>query len=118
MVYTYDYRSAGLKPKLPDNIRRQANQALIRKGFGGKARFTKIGQALNVAFKVLGDFGIEPDTTLNADLFRGDNGHRGLDIAWSNPEDSFSPMSIQNSMLALQWTKMDNGQYEIIAYLS
>lgn len=104
--------------RLDNSVRQQANRDLIRSGLDGNGRFQKIGQALNVAFKVLEKYGIEPDEVLSADRHRAPSGTWPIDLAFSNPEDSFSPVSIRNSVLHLSWTQMDNGMYEVVAYLS
>jgi hypothetical protein len=44
-------------------------------------------------------------------------GRMMIDLAFTNPEDSFSPTDISNSALAFQWYELGNGQYEVVAYL-
>jgi len=102
--------------RLDPSTRRKANQALQRKGFDGNDRFRSQGEGVNVAFAVLADFGIEPDQVITANNLR--SGNRGIELAWSNPDDPFSPVNITNSVLHFAWTEMDNGRFEIIAYLS
>jgi hypothetical protein len=101
---------------LDSSTRRKANAALRRKGFDGNGRFRTKGQAINLAFGVLADFGIEAGEVITAD--RLGSGVRGIELAWTNPEDSFSPVDIPNSVLHFAWTEMDNGLYEVVAYLS
>lgn len=103
--------------KLESTIRRQANQALIRKGLDGNGRFQKIGQALSTAFRVLGEFGIDPDEVLSADRHRAPSGTWPIRLAFSNPNDSFSPVPIRNSVLHFAWTDL-GGKFEVVAYLS
>lgn len=103
--------------KLDRSVRQQANRDLIRKGLDGNGRFTKIGQALGVAFRVLGAYGIDPDEVLSADRHRAEAGTWPIRLAFSNPEDSFSPVSIKNSVLHFAWTKLGD-RYEVVAYLS
>ena len=104
--------------KMDRTTKRMANRDLVKAGFGGRRKFRKIGEGLNVAFSVLAKYGIEADETLSAHNFPEDKGHYGVDIAWSNTEDPFSPISIKNSVLALQWTELKPGQVEVIGYLS
>jgi len=123
MNYSYDRRIASpqvakLPPKIDSRTKQKINQELIKKGLGGKARYRKMGQAITAAFDVLAKFGIETDETLRVDNFGGDQGNRAIRIAWSNKDDSFSPISIRNTMLALSWTKLDDDRYEVIGYLS
>jgi hypothetical protein len=103
--------------RLDRAVRQQANKALIRKGLDGNGRFTKIGQALGVAFRVLGEFGIDPDEVLSADRHRAPSGTWPIQLAFSNPEDSFSPVPIRNSVLHFAWTDL-GGKFEVVAYLS
>jgi hypothetical protein len=100
--------------RLDPSTRQKANKALRRKGFDGNDRFKNHGEAINVAFSVLADFGIESDEVIQASRLRT----RGIYLAFSNPDDPFSPVPISNSVLHFSWTEMDNGRYEVIAYLS
>lgn len=101
---------------LDSSTRRKANDALRRKGFDGNGRFRSKGQAINLAFGVLDEFGIEADEVISADKMR--SGTRGIELAWTNPDDPFSPVNIPNSVLHFSWTEVGNGLYEVIAYLS
>jgi hypothetical protein len=103
--------------KLDKSMRQQANRDLERAGLDGNGRFQKIGQALSVAFKVLEKYGIDPDEVLSADRHRAPSGTWPIDLAFSNPEDSFSPVSIRNSVLHFAWTDLGD-KYEVVAYLS
>jgi len=117
MAYSYDRRIArGIT--LDSSTRRKGNAALVRRGFDGNGRFRKTGQALAAAFEVLNDFGIEPAEVFSAWTYNQDSGSHGIRIAFTNPEDSFSPADITNSVLHFAWTTMDNGLVEVIAYLS
>lgn len=117
MTYSYDRRAATSK-KLDAATRSKANAALERNGLDGNGRFAKVGEGLSRAFTVLAQFGIEPDETLNAHGFMGPQGRRTIHLAFSNPEDSFSPVSITNSMLAITWQELRPGRFEMLAYLS
>ncbi len=103
--------------RLDRSVRQQANKDLIRKGLNGNGRFTKIGLALGVAFRVLTEYGIDPDEVLSAGRHRAEAGTWPIRLAFSNPEDSFSPVSIKNSVLHFAWTKLGD-RYEVVAYLS
>lgn len=118
MSYDYDRTKTARGLRLDSRVRQQANAALIRKGLDGNGRFRKIGQALAVAFEVLGKFGIEADEVLSAHKFPEAKGRATINLAFQNPDDPFSPESIDNTMLAIQWTEMRPGSVEVIAYLS
>ncbi len=89
-----------------------------RAGLDGNQPFRSVGSGLAAIGEVLSKHGLEWDTTLSSHLFRGEAGRRTLDIAFSNPADSFSPTSISNSMVALTWHQHQSGNFEVIAYLS
>jgi len=104
--------------RLDSATRRVGNDLLRKAGFDGNGRFRSIGYALNVAFGKLEKIGIEQGEVMNAHLFREPSGSRPLDIAFSNPEDPFSPTDISNSVLHFSWTELRDGVYEVVAYLS
>lgn len=109
--------TVALSPRVTPKEKRATNKALTKAGFGGKARFRSVGEALNVADGVLAKSGLEWGQVNSADLFRGDSGHQSIRLARKDPKDAFSPVDIQNSALGFQWTKLDDGRYEVIAYL-
>ncbi len=117
MTYSYDRRVAK-GAKLDPSTRRKANGALVKAGLDGNGRFRSVGQGLSKAFDVLATFGIEPDETLNAHLFTGDEGRRTLELAFTNQEDSFSPTNVSNSVLVFSWYTHDQDRIEVLAYLS
>lgn len=110
---------AGLENgRLDASIRQKANKALIHSGFDGKGRFPKVGTALGVAFEVLAVYGLEPDEVLSAHRTMAPQGVWPIQLAFSNPLDSFSPIPVKNSMLSFSWTVLDGGRIEVVAYLS
>jgi len=109
---------AAMGRRLDSATRREANELLRKAGLDGNGRFRSVGKALNEAFSALAEVGIEQDTTLSAHLFQGESGTRGLDLAFSNKEDPFSPESITNSVLHFSWTELEKDRYEVVAYLS
>lgn len=103
--------------RLIPSLKRAINKDLMRAGLDGRARFRKPEQGYTKALEVLADFGIELDEVVSSHLFKGPKGVVTVDVAFSNPEDSFSPDSISNSMLRLDFTDVGNG-YEMIGYMS
>lgn len=103
---------------LDKKTRTRANAALVKAGLDGNKSFREVGEAIAVIFSVLQKEGIEQDEVLNAQRYSGDKGQHNIDLAFSNPDDSFSPIPISNSMLSLQWYKRESGTYEVVAYLS
>ena len=97
----------------------KVNQDLTKAGLDGNGRFRRIGEAIGAIAKVLGRHGLEEDDVFNVDLFRGNDGRRTFAIAYSNPDDPFSPESVGNSMLVIQWHRFEEtDQLEVISYLS
>jgi len=104
--------------RLDNAVKRSASRDFKREGLDGNGSFQEVGNGIRAAFDVLGAYGIETDTILNAHLFMGDQGRRQLDLAFSNPADSFSPVPIRNSVLVFSWYRRDSGNFEILCYLS
>lgn len=104
--------------RLTTALRQQVNKSLSRAGFDGNGRHLTVGEALASLGTILNANGIELDSTLNSHLFQGSEGKQSLDVAFSNPEDPFSPVSINNSRLFFTWHTRENGTMEVIAYLS
>jgi len=104
--------------KLDSKTRQQANADLAKAGLDGNGRFRRIGEALNTIAKVLDGHSIQQDDVFSANLFRGDKGQRTFAVAFSNPDDPFSPETIDNSMLVIQWFEHAPGRIEVLTYLS
>lgn len=104
--------------KLDSNLRRQANDALRKAGFDGNGRFRSVGSSITTAFRVLEKYGIEPDEVFSAFTYQKPEGVVPMRIAFSNPDDPFSPDAITNSVLHFSWTELRPDQFEIVAYLS
>jgi hypothetical protein len=107
------------KARLSRQDRAGANRALVKAGLDGNGRFRKPEHAYSKALDVLTDFGIELDTIVSSHLFKArPTGVINVDLAYSNEEDPFSPFSITNSVLHLQFTELDKDRFEAVAYLS
>ena len=50
-------------------------------------------------------------------LLETDQGRCSVRLALSNAADPFSPEEISNSVLVLQWTRLETG-FEVVGYLS
>jgi hypothetical protein len=111
-------KAAAPTVRLDPRTKSQATAALIRAGMDGNGRFPTLGKALSVAADVLATFGIEWGEVINSHSLNRPQGSLNIDLAKTNQEDSFSPMGIANSVLAFQWYTLDNGQFEVVAYLS
>lgn len=118
MEYDYDRRVSRETAKLDRTVRQKANRDLERAGLDGNGRFKKPGEALSYAFKALARYGMEPDEMVDGFLLSRPQGSVNIDMAFSNEKDSFSPISITNTMLRIQWTDLGGKRYEVIGYLS
>lgn len=109
--------------RIDNKLKRKINKDLESAGFSGKKKFRKVGDAVAVALKVLNKHGLEQDEVLSTDKFRSHNkdgvmgGRTLIKVAASDPKDSFSPISIPNTGLAMSWTELGNN-VEVIAYMS
>lgn len=104
--------------KLDKALGKTINAALVAAGLDGNGRFRKQSDALRAALDVIGSNGMEQDEVIHADRLRSDSGRITVDLAFTNPNDSFSPIPISNSMLVLSWHKLESGAFEGVAYLS
>jgi hypothetical protein len=101
--------------KLDAGTRRKANAALAKAGLDGNKRFPKVANAMNAAWKALDDFGLEPDAS--NPYISGDGGSFSQGLRWTNEDDPYSPTDIANSVLYIQWAKLETG-HEVVGYLS
>ena len=111
-------RYAASQGRLDQRTRSIINGQLDRRGLGGNARFRRAEDGYVLALDILGQEGIELDEVVNSHLFRLDAGTLNIDLAFSNSDDPFSPLSISNSMLHLSYTKLGNDKYEVLTYLT
>lgn len=91
------------------------NESISRAGLDGNGRFEKVGAAFSAAVEAMRKHGVEIAETVS--LLETDVGRCSVRIAMSNPADAFSPTEIKNSMLSLQWTRLETG-FEVVGYLS
>jgi|SRR5690349_6275965 len=107
--------------RIDAKLRAAINADLDVAGFGGGRRFQRIGQALTAVCDVLEKHGLEPAVVFSAHTFDRPKGHRLIDLAFSNPADSFSPTAVENCGLSYTWENIGvggNDSYEVIAYIS
>jgi hypothetical protein len=103
--------------RLDTSLRQKINKDLRRAGFDGRGRWRKPQIGYARALDVLSDHGLELDSNPSSHLFNGPKGVLLVDVAFTNKEDPFSPESISNSVLRLDFTEVGNG-YEMIGYMS
>jgi hypothetical protein len=104
--------------RLDRGLKSKINSALRKGGLDGNGRFRKSSQAYSKAVDILDDHGIELDTVVSSHLFNGPSGSMQVDVAFTNESDRFSPISITNSVLYLQFTELRDGVFEAVAYMS
>lgn len=105
------YAMTTLKP----SCRTLINESIARAGLDGNRRFEKVGTAFSAAVEAMRKHGVEIAEVVS--LRETDQGRCSVRVAMSNPDDTFSPTEIRNSMLALQWTRLETG-FEVVGYLS
>lgn len=110
--------AANPEAKLDKQDRAMINESLVRAGLDGNGRFRSVGMALSAASDVLDDYGLEPDEVLSAWKFSGPSGHTQIRVAESNRNDPFSPVPVENSVLAFSWHQLAEGRWEALAYMS
>lgn len=110
--------AAGRGVKLAPALRRKISVDFKKHGLDGNGRFEKASKGLSEAVVVLGANGIELDDIIDSHTLLRPSGRATAHLAMINQEDSFSPIPIDNSMLALSWTEVNPGCFEVLAYLS
>jgi len=114
-----DKRQAKPQPKkLTPAIRNKIAKAFKRAGLDGNGRFSKAHRGAAKASQVLGDFDIVVSGVLSADLFMGDKGTRSLRLEWASDKSFETGAPLPQTYLVVTWYKLDNGKYEVLAYLS
>ena len=106
--------------RLSSSVKSRANAMLVKVGFGGKGRFSSIGDALGKISAVLRKQGIDVTGPNVAMDFSKSEGRKSLDVEFVNKDDPSSPIPISNSALSFGWYAMtkDGGKvFEIVAYL-
>lgn len=104
--------------RLDQKKRQLVNRVLNLEGLDGNKYFRKPQQGYSKAIDVLQDYGIEMDEVVSSHLFNQPEGRITVDLAFTNPDDLFSPIPITNSMLVLTYHQMQSGRFEVVAYLS
>jgi hypothetical protein len=105
--------------RLDRSLRQKINRAMERKGLDGNGRFRKPEEGYSRAVDVMQEHGIELDEVVSSHLFSPrPSGTVTADIALTNEADRFSPVSLSNSMLYLQYTEVSDDRFEVVAYLS
>lgn len=107
-----------ISPKDWKMIREKANAALEKAGFDGNGRFKTIGQANSKLADVLSNFGLQLADVMSADLFREDARVQNFGLEFVNEEDSFSPVTFDDSMMHFSYAKLSPDRIEVVAYLS
>lgn len=111
-------KAATLTDKIDARTARAVNAVLNRKGLDGNGRFRRAEDGYVAAMDTLGDFGIELDEVVHSADFKSDSKVLNIRLAWTNPDDSFSPISVHNRVLHLSYYRLDDGKYEVLSYLS
>ena len=111
-------RLASASLRMTPAVKRPATAAFKRKGLDGNGRFRKAEQGYSLAVDVLQDLGVELDEVVSSHQFRRESNEFTIRLAYTNQEDIFSPIPISNSMLVIQYTKLEDDRYEVLAYLS
>lgn len=111
-------RQAKRGVKLDQRVKTKIIRAFNKAGLDGNGRFRKPQQGYSKAVDILGDFDIEIDDIPSSHLFNRDEGSLTVHVAFTNPKDSFSPVPIDNSMLAITYYKRARDNFEVLAYMS
>lgn len=101
-----------------NQIRDALAKDLAAIGLDGNVNFDKPQSGYSQAVSTLSRYGIELNEIPDSHAFmHKQQGGLAVGLAWSNPADPFSPISMPN-MLVVHWYQKDNGAYEVVAYVS
>lgn len=116
--------------KLSNELRAKINGIFASRssGLDGNRPWAKAQHGFAHAVDILQEHGIELDGVVNAHQFEPrTNGTARVGLAFSNPRDAFSPISINNSLLVVSFAPFGdtydphdrtNTKFEVVAYLS
>ena len=104
--------------KLDRKLKQRVNADMRKAGLDGNGRFRKPQQGYSKAVEMMQRWNLEIDGTAHSHLFNQDSGQVTVDIAMTNTGDRFSPFPIVNSMLVIQFHKLENDRFEVLGYLS
>lgn len=110
------YRFLVAGTRMVAKVRSDINRDLRNRGMDGNKRFPNAGSVLNTIGTVLVGNGVEWGEVINSHAISQPNGRMNISLAFSNPEDAFSPVDITNTNLSLHWTTLETG-LEVVAYL-
>jgi len=103
---------------LDRSTRNRIAKQFKRVGLDGNGKFRKPQDGYSRALGILSDFDIEMDDVPSSHLFNGDQGRLSIHLAFTNQEDSFSPIPIRNAMLVITFYKRMKDNFEVLAYIS
>jgi len=112
-----ELQRTAVSARMIPSLKRKINQDLSRKGFDGRGRWQTVSAAYAAALTLLEAYQIQLDQVIHAGSLRPVKGTLNIDLAFST-SDPFSPESLVNSMLYLSWYQLENGNFEVIAYLT
>jgi hypothetical protein len=111
-------RKANAAGKLDAGLRQRINAELARAGLDGNGRFEKPDRGWALIWDLLGRHGIEMAEAIHGGRFAQPEGRITVDVAFINPQDSFSPVPIGNTMVVMSWHELAPHRFEVLAYLS
>jgi hypothetical protein len=115
-------RVAAAYKALPSSVPKgdiaKINAHLGRQGLDGNGRFRRAEGGYVLALDLLQEHGIELWGVVSSHRFNPDANGFGIDLAYTNPDDPFSPVQIRNTVLRYQYTKLSEDRFEALAYLS
>lgn len=113
-----DLQAKLAKGMLDSKTRSLLNAELVRQGLDGNGRFSSPEDGFSRAWDILASQGIEMDEVISSFRFITESDRFTVDLAFSNPEDPFSPVPIKNAMLVFSFTKLSKYAYDVLAYVS
>jgi hypothetical protein len=117
MIYDYDRRGKVARVKelaLRGSERNSINKLLNRAGLDGNGRFRKPGEALTAAQRVLREFNLDFDGMVDGFFLSKPQGRHKVNLVMD--DGTMGAIPVQN-VLTLSWQELDNGRYEVIAYV-
>jgi hypothetical protein len=111
-------------PVLDGKTRNKINDALDKISTGTNHKYYKsVGEAFELianALKTNQVVILMEDNTEFSGFWSGKSGRETLDLAPADPSKTKDDIheSFSNTMLVMSWHKVDNGTFEVIAYLS
>lgn len=113
----YLAKRATAPQQIASNVKQQVNAELKKRGLTGVQMFRTTSQVVSLVLSVLQNYNLSVPSLTPVMLQRDKGGFR-LGLEMVTDSDPLNPAKVQNSVLALQYTKTPTGQFTATVQLA